>query len=82
MHVELIPHAQRQPVERLRPLRVKDVAVALGVDVSTVYLAVRTGLLGSYRVGAGRGTIRIPRSALKAYADERGIPTSELAVAL
>ncbi|MER6252342.1 helix-turn-helix domain-containing protein [Streptomyces sp. NPDC001584] len=80
MHVELIPPAQKQPVER--SLRVKDVAVALGIDTSTVYVAVRTGLLGSYRVGAGRGTIRIPRSALKAYADERGIPAAELGVAL
>ncbi|MFI6767280.1 helix-turn-helix domain-containing protein [Streptomyces sp. NPDC050355] len=64
------------------PLKVKDVAAALGVDVSTVYVAVRTGLLGSYRVGAGRGTIRIPRSALKAYAAERGIPAAELGVEL
>jgi excisionase family DNA binding protein len=80
MHVELIPPVQKQPSER--PLKVKDVAVALGVDTSTVYVAVRTGLLGSYRVGAGRGTIRIPRSALKAYADERGIPADALGVAL
>lgn len=64
------------------PLKVKDVADALRVDTSTVYVAVRTGLIGSYRVGAGRGTIRIPRSALKAYADERGIPAAELGVAL
>jgi excisionase family DNA binding protein len=64
------------------PLKVKDVAVALGVDASTVYVAVRTGLLGSYRVGAGRGTIRIPRAALKTYAAERGIPADMLGVEL
>ncbi|MEU8519084.1 helix-turn-helix domain-containing protein [Streptomyces sp. NPDC048577] len=64
------------------PLKVKDVAVALGVDVSTVYVAVRTGILASFRVGVGRGTIRIPRAALKAYADERGIPADALGVAL
>ncbi|MFD7786503.1 helix-turn-helix domain-containing protein [Streptomyces nojiriensis] len=63
-------------------LKVKDVAEFLGVDKSTVYVAVRTGLIGSYRVGVGRGTIRIPRSALKTYADERGIPAAELGVAL
>ncbi|MGW8506301.1 helix-turn-helix domain-containing protein [Streptomyces sp. CLCI03] len=63
-------------------LKVKDVAEFLDVDKSTVYVAVRTGLIGSYRVGVGRGTIRIPRSALKAYADERGIPAAELGVAL
>ncbi|GAA3255873.1 helix-turn-helix domain-containing protein [Streptomyces lavendulae] len=65
-----------------QPFKVKDVAAFLGVDTSTVYVAVRTGLLGSYRVGAGRGTIRIPRAALKAYADERGIPAAELGVTL
>ncbi|MFH9225932.1 helix-turn-helix domain-containing protein [Streptomyces lydicus] len=65
-----------------KPLKVKEVAAALGVDASTVYVAIRTGQLGAYRVGAGRGTIRIPRSALKTYADERGIPAAELGVAL
>ncbi|MEU8528498.1 helix-turn-helix domain-containing protein [Streptomyces sp. NPDC048629] len=64
------------------PLKVKDVAAALGVDISTVYVAVRTGILASFRVGAGRGTIRIPRSALKSYADERGIPADALGVEL
>ncbi|MFI1148684.1 helix-turn-helix domain-containing protein [Streptomyces sp. NPDC020817] len=64
------------------PFKVKDVAVALDVDTSTVYAAVRTGLIGSYRVGAGRGTIRIPRSALKAYAIERNIPLEALGVTL
>ncbi|MEU6210743.1 helix-turn-helix domain-containing protein [Streptomyces sp. NPDC047023] len=70
------------PVRPLGALKVKDVAEALGIDKGTVYVAVRTGLLGSYRVGAGRGTYRIPRAALKAYADERGIPAAELGVAL
>lgn len=64
------------------PLKVKDVAVALGLDVSTVYVLVRQGDLKSFRVGAGRGTIRIPRVALKTYADERGIPTDALGVEL
>lgn len=76
-------HENSTPVRLVgAALKVKDVAVALGVDTSTVYVAIRTGLLGSYRVGVGRGTIRIPRSALKAYADERGIPAAELGVAL
>ncbi|MET8506789.1 helix-turn-helix domain-containing protein [Streptomyces sp. NPDC004787] len=64
------------------PLKVKDVAAALGVDASTVYMAIRNGDLKSFRVGAGRGTIRIPRAALKTYADERGIPTETLGVEL
>lgn len=64
------------------PLKVKDVAVALDVNVQTVYALVKQGDLGSFRVGAGRGTIRIPRSALKTYAAERGIPADALGVAL
>ncbi|GAA1528401.1 hypothetical protein GCM10009730_42040 [Streptomyces albidochromogenes] len=64
------------------PLKAKEIAAALGVDVSTIYVAIRTGQLASYRVGAGRGTIRVPRSALKAYAAERGIPAEVLGVAL
>jgi excisionase family DNA binding protein len=67
---------------RSKPFRVKEVADVLDVDLSTVYVAIRTGQLASYRVGAGRGTIRIPRSALKTYADERGIPVAELGVEL
>lgn len=66
----------------LKPFRVKDVADALGVDTSTVYAAVRNGELSAYRVGQGRGTIRIPRASLKAYADERGIPAADLGVEL
>ena len=63
-------------------LKVKDVAVALDVNVQTVYALVKQGDLKSFRVGAGRGTIRIPRAALKTYADERGIPAEALGVAL
>ena len=64
------------------PMKVKEVAALLNVGVDTVYVAIRTGLLGAYRVGAGRGTLRVPQSALKAYADERGIPAEALGVAL
>ncbi|MFC7973917.1 helix-turn-helix domain-containing protein [Streptomyces cinereoruber] len=64
------------------PLKPKDVAVALDLNVQTVYALVQQGTLGSFRVGAGRGTIRIPRSALKTYADERGIPADALGVEL
>jgi excisionase family DNA binding protein len=67
---------------RAPAFRVKDVAAALGVDSSTVYAAVRNGELSAYRVGQGRGTIRIPRASLKQYADERGIPAAELGVEL
>lgn len=74
--------AQTQVNERTTPLRVKDIAAALRVDRSTVYAEIRAGRLSSYRVGAGRGTIRVPRAAFTDYLAERGIPTSELAVEL
>lgn len=64
-----------------KPFRVKDVAALLDVDTSTVYAAVRNGELRSYRVGVGRGTIRIPVDSFVAYAAERGIPAAELGVA-
>lgn len=65
-----------------KPFRVKEVAVALDVDTSVVYSAIKRGELAAYRVGQGRGTIRIPRASLKAYADERGITAADLGVEL
>lgn len=66
----------------LQPLKVKDAAVALDVHVQTVYALVRQGSLRSYRVGSGRGTIRIPRAAFQQYLEDRGIPAGELGVEL
>lgn len=81
MHVELIQPAQTQ-VAAGEPLRVKDIATALRVDASTVYAEIKSGSLPSYRVGTGRGTIRVSRAAFTQYLTDRGIPTSELAVTL
>lgn len=64
-----------------QPLRVKDIASALLVDKATVYREIQSGRLPSYRVGTGRGTIRISRAAFEQYLADRGIPASELAVA-
>lgn len=63
-------------------LRVKDIATALRVDTATVYREIGAGRLTSYRVGTGRGTHRVSRTAFAAYLTERGIPASELGVAL
>lgn len=82
MHVELIPPAQMQAQERKEPLRVKDIAAALRVNTATVYAEVAAGRLESYRVGQGRGTIRVSRAAFAQYLAERGIPAAELAVTL
>ncbi|KOG58443.1 hypothetical protein ADK77_44230 [Streptomyces antibioticus] len=81
MHVELISPAQTQAPAG-GPLRVKDIAAALQVTNATVYAEIKAGRLPSYRVGQGRGTIRVARAAFTQYLNERGIPTSELAVAL
>lgn len=64
-----------------QPLRVKDIASALQVDKATVYREIQSGRLPAYRVGSGRGTIRISRTAFAQYLNDRGIPASELAVA-
>ncbi|MYW66292.1 helix-turn-helix domain-containing protein [Streptomyces sp. SID8379] len=64
------------------PLKVKDIAAALRVDATTIYREINTGQLSSYRIGTGRGTIRVSRSAFAQYLADRGIPAAELAVAL
>jgi excisionase family DNA binding protein len=64
------------------PLRVQDIATALRVDRATVYREIAAGRISSYRVGSGRGTIRVSRAAFTQYLADRGIPTAELAVAL
>ncbi|MEU6567321.1 helix-turn-helix domain-containing protein [Streptomyces parvulus] len=81
MHVELIPPAQTQ-ASTGEPLRVKDVAAALRINSATVYAEIKSGRLPSYRVGQGRGTIRVSRAAFAQYLTDRGIPAAELAVTL
>ncbi|MFE0470531.1 helix-turn-helix domain-containing protein [Streptomyces sp. NPDC058947] len=81
MHEKLTAPAAQQASGN-PPLRVQEVAIALRVDRATVYREIAAGRLDSYRVGSGRGTIRIPRSSFTQYLADRGIPTSELAVAL
>lgn len=80
MHAELTSPATQQASHP--PLRVQDIAIALRVDKATVYREIAAGRLSSYRVGSGRGTIRVPRAAFSEYLSERGIPATELAVAL
>ncbi|MEU6768546.1 hypothetical protein ABZ916_39310 [Streptomyces sp. NPDC046853] len=82
MQAELIPPAQVQAPARKEPLRVKDIVRATGWSKATVYAEIRSGRLASYRVGTGRGTIRVSRTVFVQYLDNRGIPASELAVVL
>ncbi|MFF7020672.1 helix-turn-helix domain-containing protein [Streptomyces klenkii] len=66
----------------LTALQVKDVAAALRKHSSVIYREIQSGRLPAYRVGTGRGTIRIARRAFREYLAARGIPASELAVSL
>ncbi|MEU5248646.1 helix-turn-helix domain-containing protein [Streptomyces asoensis] len=81
MQHELTAPAQKQALES-EPLRVKVIADALRVDSTTIYREIAAGRLLAYRVGTGRGTFRVSRAAFSQYLADRGIPTSELAVAL
>jgi excisionase family DNA binding protein len=81
MQHELTSPAQTE-APGAHPLRVKDIATALRVDSTTVYREITAGRLEAYRIGSGRGTFRVSRTAFAAYLTARGIPTSELAVTL
>ena len=50
--------------------RVKAVAEMFDVSVATIYRAVETGKLDALRIGSRKGAIRIPESALTAFAEE------------
>jgi excisionase family DNA binding protein len=59
--------AEPPKAERTEPYLVSEAAKELRVHVSTVYRDVETGRCGAFRVGAGRGAIRIPAEDFKAY---------------
>jgi excisionase family DNA binding protein len=63
------------------PLRPQQIARALNVSDSTVYLELRSGRLVSYRVGSGVGTYRVQRSDFRNYLHSRGIPAGLAALA-
>ena len=46
--------------------RVKDVAGHSGVSVATVYRAIESGALGAFRLGSGRGTLRVSGAIYRA----------------
>ena len=50
-----------------KPYTVKQVAAALGVSGSTVYRDIESGRLEAYRIGVGKGTLRIPHDAFQRY---------------
>lgn len=64
--------------QRTRLYRVKTVAEMYDVSVATIYRAIETGQLRALKLGKGRGTLRIPESALDSYtASCGGAPACE-----
>ncbi|MFI9327601.1 helix-turn-helix domain-containing protein [Kitasatospora sp. NPDC052868] len=62
-------------------LTVPQVAFALRLSQETVWRMARSGTLDAYRVGNGRGQVRIPRNAFRAYLATTGLPAGLSAVA-
>lgn len=56
-------------VDRTRVYRVRAVADMLDVHPATVYRAIESGQLDAYKIGTGKGTLRIPGHALSVYLD-------------
>jgi excisionase family DNA binding protein len=54
-------------IEDSRVYRVKAVADMLDVSVNTIYRAIESGALDAYKIGTGKGTLRIPGIAVKTY---------------
>ncbi|GAA4863364.1 helix-turn-helix domain-containing protein [Kitasatospora terrestris] len=62
-------------------LTVPQVAFALRLSQETVWRMARSGTLAAYRVGNGRGQVRISRDAFRAYLTATGLPAGLSAVA-
>lgn len=59
-----------------KPLTVAEAASEAGVGLRTMYALCERGELDHYRVGAGRGTIRLKRSALTALPRKGTVKTA------
>lgn len=57
-------------VDDTRLYRVKAVAEHFDVSVATIYRAIESGQLDALKLGTGRGTLRVPGYALRAFAEE------------
>ncbi len=62
-----------------RMLRVKAVAEYFDVSLATIYRAIESGQLRALKLGTGRGTLRVPESAVLAFADACGRESDEAA---
>jgi excisionase family DNA binding protein len=71
-HERTVPAPQRGQAPD--PLKVKAIADVLDVDRATVYREIKSGRLTAYRVGSGRGTLRVNPTVFEQYLADRGIP--------
>ena len=62
-------------VDSTRNYRVRDVAEHFNLSRQTIYRAIEAGQLEALKVGVGRGTWRIPGSAVLAYTAAGAPPT-------
>ena len=62
-----------------RMFRVKAVADMYDVSPSTIYRAIEAGHLDAYRIGSGKGAIRIPQHALTVFEEECAIEPQDVA---
>lgn len=56
---------------------VKEVASMLHVSISSVYALVERGLLAAYRIGVGRGAIRISNDDLDSFLESCRVQSGE-----
>jgi len=59
--------------EEIAVLTVKDVAERLNVSLGTVYALVSKGELKAFRIGVGRGTLRIAEDSVGDYLEENEV---------
>lgn len=50
-----------------RSYKVAEVAEHYGVSLSTIYREIKAGRLTAFRIGTGRGTVRVPADALAEF---------------
>ena len=67
MHVQANAGADTPATDRTKPYRVAELAALYDVDETTVYRAIKSGQLKAYRIGRGRGTIRIPVASVTQF---------------
>jgi len=68
MQIQITANSEDPELQSVRkPFRVAQVAEEFDVDPSTIYRDIKAGRLVAYRIGKGRGAVRIPAASVEAY---------------